>query len=47
MSTYQMGAPADERDWSWYAYSLALTSKAPSWHMKDEEHIVRGVPKFN
>src|SRR5215203_109863 len=37
------GALADERDWSRYAYSLALTSKAPSY-MKDEEYIVRGIP---
>ena len=40
------GALADERDWSRYAYSLALTSKAPSY-MKDEEYIVRGVPQLN
>jgi hypothetical protein len=40
------GALADERDWSRYAYSLALTSKAPSY-MKDEEYIVRGVPQRN
>src|SRR5215208_4201493 len=36
----------DERNWSRYAYSLALTSKAPSY-MKDEEYIVRGVPQLN
>ena len=40
------GALANERDWSRYAYSLALTSKAPSY-MKDEEYIVRGVPQLN
>ncbi len=40
------GALADKRDWSRYAYSLALTSKAPSY-MKDEEYIVRGVPQLN
>ncbi len=40
------GALADERNWSRYAYSLALTSKAPSY-MKDEEYIVRGVPQLN
>jgi hypothetical protein len=40
------GALADERDWSRYAYSLALTSKAPSY-MKDEEYVVRGVPQLN
>ena len=40
------GALAGERDWSRYAYSLALTSKAPSY-MKDEEYIVRGVPQLN
>ena len=40
------GALADERYWSRYAYSLALTSKAPSY-MKDEEYIVRGVPQLN
>src|SRR5918999_841929 len=40
------GALADERDWSRYAYSHALTSKAPSY-MKDEEYIVRGVPQLN
>ena len=40
------GALTDERDWSRYAYSLALTSKAPSY-MKDEEYIVRGVPQLN
>ena len=37
------GALADERDWSRYAYSLALTSKAPSY-MKDEEYVCRGYP---
>ena len=40
------GALADERDWARYAYSLALTSKAPSY-MKDEEYVVRGVPQLN
>ena len=40
------GALADERDWSRYTYSLALTSKAPSY-MKDEEYIVRGVHQLN
>ena len=40
------GVLADERDWSRYAYSLALTSKAPSY-MKEEEYIVRGVPQLN
>ena len=45
MSTYQR-VPSPTSDWSRYAYSLALTSKAPSY-MKDEEYIVRGVPQLN
>jgi hypothetical protein len=38
------GALADDRDWMRYAISLALSFKAPSY-IKDEEYVVRGVPK--
>jgi hypothetical protein len=33
----------EDRDWMPYAISLALIFEAPSY-MKDEEHVVRGVP---
>jgi len=36
-------ALADDRDWIRYAIAFALTFKAPSY-MKDEEHVVLGVP---
>jgi hypothetical protein len=38
------GALADDRAWMRYAMSLALSFKAPSY-IKDEEYVVRGVPK--
>jgi hypothetical protein len=38
------GALADDRAWMRYATSLALSFKAPSY-IKDEEYVVRGVPK--
>jgi hypothetical protein len=37
-------ALTDDRDWMRYAVSLALCFKAPSY-MKDEEYVVRGVPR--
>src|SRR5215217_2252967 len=37
-------ALTDERDWMRYAISLALCFRAPSY-MKDEEYVVRGVPR--
>jgi hypothetical protein len=39
-------ALTDERDWLRYAISLALCFKAPSY-MKDEEYVVRGIPRLN
>ena len=39
-------ALTDERDWLRYAISLALCFKAPSY-MKDEEYVVRGIPRVN
>ena len=38
------GALVEDRDWMRYAISLALSFKAPSY-IKDEEFVVRGVPK--
>jgi hypothetical protein len=38
------GALVEDRDWMRYAISLALSFKAPGY-IKDEEYIVRGVPK--
>jgi hypothetical protein len=38
------GALTDDRDWMRYAISLALCFKAPGY-MKDEEYVVRGVPR--
>jgi hypothetical protein len=39
-------ALTDEGDWLRYAISLALCFKAPSY-MKDEEYVVRGIPRVN
>jgi hypothetical protein len=36
-------ALTSDRDWITYAVSLALCFRAPSY-MKDEEHVVRGIP---
>jgi hypothetical protein len=36
-------ALTDDRDWIYYAISLALCFRAPSY-MKDEEYVVRGIP---
>jgi hypothetical protein len=38
------GALVEDRDWMRFAISLALSFKAPGY-IKDEEYIVRGVPK--
>ena len=36
-------ALAEDRDWTRYAISLALSFRAPSY-IKDEEYVLRGVP---
>jgi hypothetical protein len=39
-------ALTEDRDWLRYAISLALSFRAPSY-MKDEEYVVRGVPRLS
>ena len=39
-------ALTEDRDWMRYAITLALSFRAPSY-IKDEEHVVRGIPSVN